>query len=466
MMQAKTGVVLLAAGKGTRMKSRRPKVLHEAGGRSLLQHALAAATGAGFQAADVIVVIGNESEPVREQAEAAGARCAVQPQQAGSGDAVRAARELAQAYPRLIVLYSDMPLLSSATVRRLAELLDQGAAAALATAEPAVPRPYGRIVREPGSGRVLAIVEDKVATPEQQAIRELNAGFYGFQTSRLWPALAAIGTDNPHGEYYLTDVIGELARAGAEIATYRLPDADEILGINNREELAQVDARLRRREAQRLMAAGVTIYAPETVRVDADVEVGEDSVLEAGVELRGRCRIGAACHIGTGAILTDMEIGDGVEVLPYCVLQAARAETGAHIGPFTRLREGARVGPEAHVGNFVELKKARLGAGSKAMHLAYLGDAEIGAGCNIGAGTITCNYDGRAKHKTRIGEDCFIGSNSTLVAPLEIGEHAYIGAGSVITEKVSPEALALGRSRQVEKPGWRRRREVSRAQQG
>ncbi len=465
-MSGNTGLIVLAAGKGTRMKSRHPKVLHEAGGRSLLQHALAAAIGAGFSPADILVVIGHAAGAVRARAEAAGARCVVQQPQLGSGDAVRAARKPAEAYARVLVINGDMPLVSSRTLRALCDLLEAGAAAALATAEPAESRPYGRILRDPATGRVLAIVEDQVASPEQKAIRELNAGFYGFETARLWPALAAIGADNPHGEYYLTDVIAQLSRSGAEIAGYRLPDPEEILGINTRQELAQADSLLRRREARRLMEAGVTIYAPESVRIDAGVLVGEDTVLEAGVELRGRCRIGSGCRIGAGSLLTDMELGEDVEVLPYSVLNAATAESGARIGPFTRLREGAHVGAGAHVGNFVELKKARLGAGSKAMHLAYLGDAEIGADSNIGAGTITCNYDGRAKHATRIGDDCFIGSNSTLVAPLEIGARAYIGAGSVITEKVAPEALALGRSRQVEKPGWRRRRDKIAANRG
>ncbi|MGH9535708.1 MAG: bifunctional UDP-N-acetylglucosamine diphosphorylase/glucosamine-1-phosphate N-acetyltransferase GlmU, partial [Terriglobales bacterium] len=317
------------------------------------------------------------------------------------------------------------------------------------------PRAYGRIVRDlQQPERVVAIVEDRQASDAQKQIRELNAGFYAFRLPPLLRALGQLRTDNPHGEYYLTDTIALLANAGAAVRAYALPDADEILGVNDRRELAEVDRRLRRRKAQTLMVQGVTIYSPGTVSVDAEAEAGEDTILEPGVQLRGRTRIGRNGRIGAYSVLTDCWLDDDVTVLPHCVLDGARVGAGARVGPFTRLRDEADIAPGAHLGNFVEVKKSRIGAGAKAMHLAYVGDAQVGARVNIGAGTITCNYDGERKHPTAIGDDTFIGSNSTLVAPLEIAAGAYVAAGSVITEAVPEGALALGRGRQVNKPGW------------
>ncbi|HZT72162.1 MAG TPA: bifunctional UDP-N-acetylglucosamine diphosphorylase/glucosamine-1-phosphate N-acetyltransferase GlmU [Terriglobales bacterium] len=457
-------LVILAAGKGTRLRSDLPKVLHQAGGDSLLGHVLSAAVAAGIAPADTVVVAGYAAERVAEVAAArGGVRVVVQEPQLGTGHAVLAARDFWSAYDCVLVVHGDMPLVSAATLRGLAAALAaERAGAVLATATPASPRAYGRIVRR--RGRVVAIVEERQATPAQRAIRELNAGFYCFRAAPLARALARLGNANPHREYYLTDTIALLAQAGERVAGYPLGDADEILGINDRRELAEVDAVFRRRAARRLMEAGVTIYAPETVTIDAAVEAGPDTVLEAGVHLRGRTRLGRGCHIEAYSVLTDCELGDGVRVKPHSVLEQARVAEGAVIGPFSRLRPGAEIAASAHIGNFVEVKNARIGRGAKANHLAYLGDAEVGAASNIGAGTITCNYDGERKHRTKIGKKVFIGSNATLVAPLEIADEAYVGAGSVITGAVPAGALALGRARQVNKPGWVAQRRAGRAQ--
>ncbi len=458
----KIGAVILAAGKGTRLRSQLPKVLHEAGGRSLLEHVMQAALGAGLNAGDMVVVAGYGADRVRERTESWNVRWVRQEPQLGTGHAVSQAREALAGYDTILVLHGDMPLLSAATVRALsARRQATSAAAVLATAIPDQPLAYGRILRD-AAGRVLGIVEEKSATPEQHAIRELNAGFYAFQAAALWPALEKIGCDNPHREYYLTDVIALLARAGEPIATYSLPDADEIMGVNDRRELAEADLRLRRRKRLEMMDAGVTIYSPESVTIDPGVTIGCDTIIEAGAQILGACRIGDNCRVGAGSILRDCDLDDGVQIFPYSHCESAWVTRDARIGPFARLREGARVETGAHVGNFVELKKTRLGPGSKANHLAYLGDSTIGAGVNIGAGTITCNYDGQAKHPTEIGDGSFIGSNATLVAPLKIGADAYVGAGSVVTETVEAGALALGRARQVQKPGWSARKRSGR----
>ncbi|MGH9541646.1 MAG: bifunctional UDP-N-acetylglucosamine diphosphorylase/glucosamine-1-phosphate N-acetyltransferase GlmU [Terriglobales bacterium] len=457
---SKTALIVLAAGKGTRLRSELPKVLHQAGGDSLLGHVLSAAAEAGLAPADTVVVAGYAADRVRVAVAGSGVRVVVQEPQLGTGHALLVARNDWAAAARVLVVHGDMPLVSAATLRGLLDTLDRERAdAVLATASPARPRAYGRILRQ--GDRVVAIVEDRQATPAQKKIRELNAGFYAFRPAPLAAALDKIGDDNPHREYYLTDAIALLAAAGARAVAYPLADLDEILGINDRRELAEVDALLRRRKAAQLMDEGVTIYAPDTVVVDSAVAVGPDTVLEPGVQLRGRTRLGRDCFIEAYSVLHDCDLGDGVRVKPYCVLENARVEAGAQIGPFTRLREGAEIAAGAHLGNFVEVKKSRIGRGAKAMHLAYLGDAEVGAQTNIGAGTITCNYDGRQKHATKIGASAFIGSNSTLVAPVEIGDDAYVGAGSVVTDSVPPGALALGRSRQVNKEGWVARRRAA-----
>jgi len=432
-----TAVVVLAAGKGTRMRSRLPKVLHPAGGRSLLASVLKAVGEAGIAASDTAVVAGYGLEAIGAALAGSGVEIVRQEPQLGTGHAVLSAQAWWKRHGQVVVVHGDMPLLSAGTVAGLARMrLQSGAAAVLATAAPAEPRAYGRILRDPKRPeRILGIVEQKQATPEQLAIRELNAGFYCFESAALAAALGQLGTDNPHAEYYLTDTIARLAAQG--VIGYALEDDRECLGVNDRAELAELDQDLRRRKVAALLAAGVSVQLPATVVIDPEVQVGEDSVIEAGVQLLGTTRIGANCRIRA-----------------HSVVESAVVEDGAIIGPLARLREGAVIGAGAHIGNFVEVKKSLIGKGSKANHLAYIGDAVVGEKANIGAGTITCNYDGVHKHPTTIGDGAFIGSNTTLVAPVEIGAGAYVGAGSVITEAVPADGLGLGRARQAVKPGW------------
>ncbi len=319
------------------------------------------------------------------------------------------------------------------------------------------PAGYGRVIRG-ANGRVDAIVEQKAASPAQLAIREANMGIYCYRADLFWKHVDEIQTNNPAGEYYLTDMVEILNRAGHYVEAMEIPDAAEALGINNRAELALADRIMRTAKVNELMAEGVTIEKPETVTIDADARVGMDSVIEPFAQILGKSVVGENCRIGSCSIVKDSEIGDGTEIGAFTIVADSRLERGVHAGPFARLRMNNHVGEGAHVGNFVELKKTKMGAGAKSNHLAYLGDSQIGAKSNIGAGTITCNYDGVHKHPTVIGEGVFVGSNSTLVAPLELGAGSYIAAGSVITDDVPADALALGRSRQSVKPEWAKKR--------
>jgi bifunctional UDP-N-acetylglucosamine pyrophosphorylase / glucosamine-1-phosphate N-acetyltransferase len=460
-MKEPVTVVILAAGLGTRMKSQRAKVLHEAGGDTLLNHVIRAALQVA-PAERILAVIGHQAEEVRRSVTVEGVRFAEQREQKGTGHAMLCAREkMPNAGGQLLILNGDGPLLRAGTLKSLLDLAESPElAGALVTTEVADPAGYGRIVRDE-RGLISAIVEHKAAGPDQLSIREINTGVYGFDAPLFWRHIRELTADNPAQEYYLTDMVGILRRHGQRIAPLLVRDETELLGINTRIELAVADKILRERKADELMLAGVTIEYPHTVTIDADVEVGQDSLIEANVQLRGRTRIGANCRIGTGSVLRDCLIGDGATILPYVVAEASSVGARASIGPFSRLRMNAEAGEQTHIGNFVELKKTKLGAGSKASHLAYLGDATIGAGVNVGAGTITCNYDGRQKHQTKIGANVFVGSNSTLVAPVEISEGAYIAAGSVITKDVEQDALAIGRAYQVDKPGWAKRRRNS-----
>jgi len=460
-MKPNITVVLLAAGLGTRMKSSRAKVLHEAGGDTLLNHVIRAALHVA-PVERIVAVVGHQADQVRGSVTTPGIRFAVQTEQKGTGHALLCARDAAASEDGLLlILNGDGPLLTPDTLKALLQLADSHASGgALVTTEPADPSGYGRIVRNAG-GMIEAIVEHKAASPEQLRIREINTGVYCFAARPFWTHLAELTPDNPAQEYYLTDMVEILRRHGHPVAPLLVPDETELLGINTRVELAVADKILRERKARELMLSGVTIEFPHTVTIDVDVEVGPDSVLESNVQLRGRTRIGANCRIGAGSVLRDCVVADGATILPYVVAEASSVGPQSFVGPFARLRLNAETAAQTHIGNFVELKKTKLGAGSKANHLAYLGDATIGPGVNIGAGSITCNYDGRKKHETRIGENVFVGSNSTLVAPLEIADGAYIAAGSVITKNVEPDALALGRARQVDKPGWARKRRES-----
>jgi bifunctional UDP-N-acetylglucosamine pyrophosphorylase/glucosamine-1-phosphate N-acetyltransferase len=457
-MNSQINVVILAAGLGTRMKSKRAKVLHRAGGLSLIEHVVQA-SGAIAPAPHITVVVGHQAEQMRTLLAPSGVRFVDQTEQKGTGHALLACRASLAPEPGLVVvLYGDCPLLSPATLTELVRRQASGAAAAtVITTRLNDPTGYGRIVFGE-HGDVRAIVEHKAATPAQLAIPFINSGIYCFRADLLWKHLVEIRPDNPAHEYYLTDIVEILGRAGHTVAAMEVENSAELLGINTRVELAAVDQIFRARKVQELMLAGVTIEKPETVTIDASVRIGEDSIVGPFAQILGRTEIGEDCRIGACSIVENSMLGSGVEIAPFSSVADSEIETGAKIGPFARLRQGNRVGKNARIGNFVELKNTRFGAGAKANHLAYLGDSDIGDHTNIGAGTITCNYDGVSKHKTEIGKDAFVGSNSTLVAPLEIGDGSYIGAGSVVTESVPPEALALGRARQVNKEGWAAKR--------
>jgi bifunctional UDP-N-acetylglucosamine pyrophosphorylase/glucosamine-1-phosphate N-acetyltransferase len=447
-------VVILAAGLGTRMRSKRAKVLHRAGGLTLVEHVAAAA--ATLAPPDrIIAVTGHQAEEVEVVLAPLGIGFVRQAGQKGTGHALAACRERLQNLDGLLmVLYGDTPLLSPVTLQRLRDLQSSSeTAATLITTTLDDPSGYGRMILN-DQGDVTAIVEEKAATPQQKSIQVINSGIYCFQAPLLWRHIVELRPNEASGELYLTDMAEILTRHGHRVGALHIEDPDELLGINTRVELADADRVLRERKCRELMLAGVTIERPETVTIDMHVRVGVETVVEPFARLLGSTEIGEDCRIGAGAILESSALADRVVVAPYTMIANSRIEAGAQVGPFARLRMDAQVGEDARVGNFVELKKTKLGKGAKSQHLAYLGDSEVGAGSNIGAGTITCNYDGLNKHRTKIGERAFIGSNSTLVAPVEIGPDSYVGAGSVITEAVPPQALALGRARQVVKPGW------------
>jgi bifunctional UDP-N-acetylglucosamine pyrophosphorylase/glucosamine-1-phosphate N-acetyltransferase len=463
---APLAALVLAAGKGTRMKSEKAKVLHEIGGRPLAWFPLRRALEIG--ANPVVAVVGHQADAVEAALAAAlpGAplRFAVQREQLGTAHAVLAARDALGSYDGPVVILSgDTPLLTAETLARVVSARAGGATLTLATMKLADPRGYGRIVRDP-VGNPARVVEEKDASDAERSIDEVNAGLYCADAAFLWDALSRVGSANAQREFYLTDLVAMAARAGGVVAVPVSPE--EASGVNDREELARAGRVLLRRRASALMRAGVTIEDPERFDCDEGVEIGPDTVIEPNVRLKGRTRVGAGCRLGAGAILTDAALSDGVTVNPYTLVQESTVAARAILGPFSRIRPGSDIGEEAHVGNFVETKKAQLGKGAKANHLTYLGDATIGAGVNVGAGTITCNYGGEKKHQTTIGAGAFIGSDSILVAPIEIGAGAYVAAGSTVTESVPPGALALGRAKQVTKEGWVARRQEEKQNRG
>jgi bifunctional UDP-N-acetylglucosamine pyrophosphorylase / glucosamine-1-phosphate N-acetyltransferase len=447
-------VVILAAGLGTRMRSKKAKVLHKAGGLTLVEQVVRAAREVASPE-NIVTVVGHQAAAVREAVAAQGVRFAEQTEQRGTGHAVLMCRDMLKATQGwVVILMGDCPLLKASTVKELVRRQQASQAAAIViTTRVANPQGYGRVVRN-AAGHVVAIVEQKACTPEQNAIDEINSGIYCFRAEELWNRIGAIAPNAASGEVYLTDMVEALAAAGLHTEPMVIEDEAELLGINTRVELATANGILRARKSLELMLEGVTIERPETVSIDLDVRIGRDTVVEPFTQILGATEIGEDCRIGAGSILRDARIADGVEIDAYTLIGNSRVGAGAKIGPFARLRMDNEVEAGAHIGNFVELKKTHMGARAKAGHLAYLGDSIIGAGSNIGAGTITCNYDGQIKHKTKIGPKSFIGSNSTLVAPLEIGEGSYVAAGSVITDNVGEDTLALGRARQSVKPGW------------
>jgi bifunctional UDP-N-acetylglucosamine pyrophosphorylase / glucosamine-1-phosphate N-acetyltransferase len=456
-------IAIMAAGKGTRLKSQLPKVLHEVGGKPLLTRVIAAATRV-VPPADVFAIIGHEAERVRSVVEHTGVNFILQADQRGTGHALMVAQPALSAYDHVIVIYGDVPQITPQTIARLLNFhLDQQAAMTLLSADFDRPTGYGRVIRKnPRSAEVEAIVEEKAASPSQKAIHEINAGFYVFALPQLLAHIEKLSTANPHGEYYLTDMAALLRRARQRVVVWKTEDSSEVLGANTLAELSAIDQHIRMLKCQHLMAEGVTIFYPATCVIDDEVEIAPDTVIEPSVQILGRSRIGAACHISSFCVIRNSEVGPGVLFHPGCILAEAHIGTGAILGPYSHLRPGSDIGEGAHIGNFVETKKIRIGKGSKANHLTYLGDAEIGAGVNIGAGSITCNYDGFHKHTTVIGDGVFIGSDTTLVAPVRVGKGAYIGAASCITSDVPEDALAVGRARQVVKEGWAREKRAAR----
>ena len=446
-------LVVLAAGKGTRMKSAEPKVLHRAGGIRLIDHVLR--TASSLDAKTTVIVVGHMAAQVREALTArSGLRFAVQEPQLGTGHAVlQAEPHLAGATGTVVLLSGDVPLLRSATLLNLVATHERsGAAATVLTAHVEGPHEYGRIVREHGA--IAAIVEHRDATPEQRAIGEINSGIYAFDAAPLFDALRTIGSANAQGEYYLPDLVRIYRERGLTVETVMLEDSREILGVNSRRELADVTAILKTTRNEELMSAGVSIVDPGSAWIGPDVVVGRDTIIHPNVYLEGRTHIGEGCEIHASVRIIDSTIDDGAVVNNFCVVRESHVRAGAQIGPFAHIRPQSDVGEDAHVGNFTELKKTTLGRGSKANHLSYLGDATIGENVNIGAGTITCNYDGSRKHPTVIEDGAFIGSDSQLVAPVRIGKGAYVAAGSSIVEDVPAGALGISRGRQVNKSGW------------
>ena len=455
-------IAILAAGKGTRLKSKRPKVLHEVGGKPLLAHVIRAAAEV-VPAKNIFVIIGHEGERVRAAVAHTGVCFVVQAEQRGTGHAIQSARPALAEYANLLVLSGDAPLIRPDTIRRMRDFhIEQGATMTILTARPADPTGYGRVLREGSTDRVAAIVEQKSLRPEHSNLGEINSGFYAFRSGPLFANIDRLTTDNPHGEYYLTDMASLLVAQDQRVLAIRADDPDEVLGGNTIAELVSLDSSLRMRKARELMSQGVTIFRPETCVIDEEVQIGADTTIEPFVQLLGNTSIGENTRIRSYSVISNSQIASEVTVRPGCIIDESVISSGATLGPYSHLRPGSEIGEGAHVGNFVETKKVRLGRGSKANHLTYLGDAEIGEGVNVGAGTITCNYDGVNKHKTVIEDGVFVGSDSTLVAPVRIGRGAYVGAASCITRDVPADSLALGRAQQVVKESWVKRRREER----
>jgi bifunctional UDP-N-acetylglucosamine pyrophosphorylase/glucosamine-1-phosphate N-acetyltransferase len=460
-------IAIMAAGKGTRLKSGHPKVLHEVGGKPLLAHVIAAATQV-VPAQDVYAIIGHEADRVRQAVASSGVKFVEQKPQKGTGHALMVARDALSAYDQVIVLYGDAPLITPATITHLRDFhTARRAAMTILTGHLEDPTGYGRVIRKSAkSDEVQAIVEEKAATPAQKKIHEINSGTYAFAVAPLFRNIDKLGSNNAHAEFYLTDMAGVLRKAEARVVAIAAADPHEVLGGNTRAELVEIDQHMRLAKCQQLMRDGVTVFYPQTCVIDADVEIAADTVIEPFVQILGSSCVGSDCRIRSYSVIRNTAIGDGVMVLPGCVMDDARVEKNAVVGPYSRLRPGSEIGEGAHVGNFVETKKTRLGKGSKANHLSYLGDAEIGEGVNVGAGTITCNYDGVRKHTTVIEDGVFVGSDSTLVAPVRLSKGSYIGAASCITDDVPEDSLAIGRARQITKPGWMKQKREARAKAG
>ena len=447
----KIDVVILAAGQGSRMRSSKPKVLHSIGGKSMLQQVVDAASA--LQDVDIHIVVGHGADQVRE-AMGEGCHYAEQKEQLGTGHAVAQALPLLREGSKTLILYGDVPLTKTETLQAMLDAVDEQSMAVLTT-QLNDATGYGRIVRDQ-AGAVLSIVEQKDANAEQLAIREINTGIMCIPQAQLSRWLPQLSNDNAQNEYYLTDVIALAVADGVAINTPQPGSSHEVQGVNNREQLAELERVLQGWNASRLMTNGATLADPARVDIRGDIEVGQDVFIDINTVFTGKVTIGSNVRIGPNCVITNASIADNSEIFANSVIEDASVGKHCNVGPYARLRPGAVLADKARVGNFVEVKNSRIGEGSKANHLAYIGDAEIGAGSNIGAGTITCNYDGANKFKTTMGDNVFIGSNSTLVAPLEIEDGGFVGAGSTITTKVPTDTLAVGRGKQRNISGWQK----------
>ena len=445
-------VIILAAGQGTRMRSNIPKVLHPLGGQSLLGHVIVAAQG--LKAATTYVVVGHGGEQVRDVLAMSPVEWVEQSRQLGTGHAVAQAVPMIAADHLVLVLYGDVPLISVATLQRLVAAAGTGALGLL-TAHLVDPAGYGRIIRD-AQGDVIAIVEHKDASIEQRDITEINTGMLAVKAGLLQQWVAALDNNNSQGEFYLTDVIAMAVRDGVAIETIHPSTNAEILGVNTKAQLAEVERSYQLQQAERLMAQGVTLRDPARLEVRGEMAVGRDVSIDVNVVCEGKVTLGNDVTIGANSYLRDATIGDGAAVQPNSVIEEAEIGAGCRVGPFARIRPGTRLAAEVHIGNFVEIKKATVAQGSKINHLSYVGDATVGARVNIGAGTITCNYDGANKYQTVIEDDVFVGSDTQLVAPVTIGAGATIGAGSTITKDTPPGELTLSRAPQQTRRGWKR----------
>jgi bifunctional UDP-N-acetylglucosamine pyrophosphorylase/glucosamine-1-phosphate N-acetyltransferase len=443
-------ILILAAGQGKRMRSALPKVLHPLAGRPLLGHVLAAARALAPRR--IIVVHGHGAEQVKQAFPEPDVHWALQAEQLGTAHAVMQAMPQVGADADVLVLYGDVPLVQAATLRRLLDAAREGLA--VLTAELDDPAAYGRIVRDAG-GRVQRIVELRDAGPAEREIREINAGFYALRAGRLAPWLKQIGNRNAQKEYYLTDLIGLAVAEGTPVVAVKAQHAWEAAGVNSKHELAQLERQYQRIVAAKLMDAGVTLADPARLDVRGELECGRDVSIDVNCVFEGKVTVGDGVRIGANNILKNVTVGAGSQILPFCHLEDSGIGERCRVGPYARLRPGSTLAEDVHVGNFVEVKASQLGAGAKANHLTYLGDSEVGARVNVGAGTIICNYDGAAKHRTVIEDDCFIGSDATLVAPVRIARGSYIGAGSTISKDTPAGQLTVARARQVSIPGWK-----------
>jgi bifunctional UDP-N-acetylglucosamine pyrophosphorylase / glucosamine-1-phosphate N-acetyltransferase len=443
-------IVILAAGQGKRMRSQLPKILHPLAGRPLLAHVLAAARALAPHR--IIVVHGNGAEQVRAAFPDAQVEWVLQAEQLGTGHAVQQAMPHVSSEGEVLILYADVPLVRPATLKRLVDSARGGVA--VMTAELAEPSGYGRIVRLP-SGNVARIVEHKDASDDELAIREINAGFMAMSARRLAGWLTRLTNRNSQKEYYLTDVVSLAVGEGVPVRAVKVDEAWEVTGVNSKRELAELERRYQRMQAERLLADAVTLADPARIDVRGELSCGADVSIDVNCVFEGNVTLADGVRIGPNCLLRNVRIGAGTEILAFSHLEDSEIGARCRLGPFARLRPGNSLGDEVHVGNFVEIKASRIGKGSKANHLSYIGDTDVGAKVNVGAGTITCNYDGATKSRTIIEDDCFIGSDATLVAPVRIARGSYIGAGSTISKDTPPDQLTVARARQVSVPSWK-----------